>query len=111
MMAHFIEIHFGIAIASTRTYFWVWSAVMVVVGMGWLQLGGTTPATEAVLTTASVTSKASTAASKPIQPSRGKAGSAVPAAKGAKRPVTSTAAAAGARLSRAANGAKWRSMP
>ncbi len=93
MMAHFIEIHFGIAIASTRTYFWVWSAVMVVVGMGWLQLGGTTPAAEAALATASVTTKSSAADSKPTQPSRGKAGSAVPAAKSAKRPVTSSASA------------------
>ena len=39
IIAHFIEIHFGIAIASTRTYFWIWSAVLVVVGMGWLKLG------------------------------------------------------------------------
>ncbi|MEZ4771128.1 MAG: tetratricopeptide repeat protein [Caldilineales bacterium] len=38
VIAHFIEIHFGIAIASTRTYFWIWSAVLVVVGMGWLTL-------------------------------------------------------------------------
>ena len=38
IIAHFIEIHFGIAIAATRTYFWIWSAVLVVVGMGWLQL-------------------------------------------------------------------------
>ena len=38
VIGHFIEIHFGIAIASTRTYFWIWSAVLVVVGMGWLQL-------------------------------------------------------------------------
>lgn len=33
--AHFIEIHFGIAIAATRTYFWVQSALLVVVGMRW----------------------------------------------------------------------------
>ncbi|MEA3459790.1 MAG: tetratricopeptide repeat protein, partial [Chloroflexota bacterium] len=31
-MAHFIEIHFGIAIAATRTYFWVYAALMVVIG-------------------------------------------------------------------------------
>jgi len=37
-VAHFIEIHFGIAIAATRTYFWTLSAVLVVVGMGWLPL-------------------------------------------------------------------------
>jgi tetratricopeptide (TPR) repeat protein len=33
--AHFIEIHFGIAIAASRTYFWVQTALLVVVGMGW----------------------------------------------------------------------------
>ncbi|HIC94083.1 MAG TPA: hypothetical protein EYP09_07525, partial [Anaerolineae bacterium] len=32
LMAHFIEIHFGIAIAATRTYFWTYAALMVVVG-------------------------------------------------------------------------------
>lgn len=33
--AHFIEITFGIAIAATRTYFWVQTALLLVVGMGW----------------------------------------------------------------------------
>lgn len=32
IVAHFVEIHFGIAIASTRTYFWVYAAMMVVIG-------------------------------------------------------------------------------
>lgn len=32
LVAHFIEIHFGIAIAATRTYFWVYAALMVVIG-------------------------------------------------------------------------------
>ena len=32
IVAHFVEIHFGIAIASTRTYFWVFTALMVVIG-------------------------------------------------------------------------------
>ena len=32
LMAHFIEIHFGIAIAATRTYFWTYAALMVVIG-------------------------------------------------------------------------------
>jgi len=32
LVAHFIEIHFGIAIAATRTYFWVYVALMVVIG-------------------------------------------------------------------------------
>ena len=69
MVAHFIEIHFGIAIASTRTYFWVWSAVLVVVGMGWLQLGGATSAMEAA-PAVSVTPKTSPTAPKPVQPPR-----------------------------------------
>jgi cyclophilin family peptidyl-prolyl cis-trans isomerase/tetratricopeptide (TPR) repeat protein/O-antigen ligase len=32
IMAHFVEIQFGIAIAATRTYFWVFAAAMVVIG-------------------------------------------------------------------------------
>jgi tetratricopeptide (TPR) repeat protein len=38
IVAHFVEIHFGIAIAATRTYFWVLAAVLVVVGLEWLPL-------------------------------------------------------------------------
>lgn len=34
--AHFIEIHLGIAIASTRTHFWAFAGMLVVVGMGFL---------------------------------------------------------------------------
>lgn len=33
--AHFFEIHFGIAIAATRTYFWELAALLVVIGMRW----------------------------------------------------------------------------
>jgi tetratricopeptide (TPR) repeat protein len=32
LLAHFVEIHFGIAIAATRTYFWVYTALMVATG-------------------------------------------------------------------------------
>jgi hypothetical protein len=32
VVAHFLEIHFGIAIAATRTYFWLFAAVMVAIG-------------------------------------------------------------------------------
>jgi tetratricopeptide (TPR) repeat protein/O-antigen ligase len=32
ILAHFVEIHFGIAIAATRTYFWVYAGLMVVTG-------------------------------------------------------------------------------
>jgi tetratricopeptide (TPR) repeat protein/O-antigen ligase len=35
--AHYIEIHFGIAIAATRTYFWILTAVLLAVGMRWLE--------------------------------------------------------------------------
>jgi tetratricopeptide (TPR) repeat protein len=33
IVAHFIEIHFGIAIAATRTYFWVYCAMLVITGL------------------------------------------------------------------------------
>jgi cyclophilin family peptidyl-prolyl cis-trans isomerase/tetratricopeptide (TPR) repeat protein len=33
LLAHFVEIHFGIAIASTRYYFWLYTALLVVVGI------------------------------------------------------------------------------
>jgi len=36
IVAHFTEIHFGIAIAATLTHFWILSAVLVVTGLGWL---------------------------------------------------------------------------
>lgn len=34
IVAHFVEIHFGIAIVSTRTYFWFVAALIIVVGTG-----------------------------------------------------------------------------
>lgn len=43
IVAHFVEVHFGIAIAATLTHFWVLAAALVVVGMGWLDRE---PATE-----------------------------------------------------------------
>ncbi|NLD74303.1 MAG: tetratricopeptide repeat protein, partial [Chloroflexi bacterium] len=36
VVAHFVEIHFGIAIAATRTYFWAYAALLVVLGEGLL---------------------------------------------------------------------------
>lgn len=36
-VAHFAEIHLGIAIASTRTTFWALAGALVVVGLGWLR--------------------------------------------------------------------------
>ena len=32
IMAHFIEVHFGIAIAATRTYFWLYAGLICVIG-------------------------------------------------------------------------------
>ncbi|MEM7129621.1 MAG: hypothetical protein AAF702_25030 [Chloroflexota bacterium] len=37
IVAHFVEIHFGIAIAATRTYFWIETAMLLCLGMRWLQ--------------------------------------------------------------------------
>jgi tetratricopeptide (TPR) repeat protein/O-antigen ligase len=34
VVAHFVEIHFGIAIAVTRTYFWAYAALIVLLGQG-----------------------------------------------------------------------------
>jgi tetratricopeptide (TPR) repeat protein len=36
IVAHFVEIHFGIAIVSTMTLFWTLAGLMVAVGMGWV---------------------------------------------------------------------------
>jgi len=32
VLAHFVEIHFGIAIGATRTYFWAYAGLLVVIG-------------------------------------------------------------------------------
>ena len=37
VIAHFVEIHTGIAIAATRSHFWILTAVMVVIGAGLLR--------------------------------------------------------------------------
>lgn len=37
IVAHFVEVHFGIAIASTLTHFWAFAGLLVVVGMGWVE--------------------------------------------------------------------------
>ncbi len=36
ILAHFVEIHFGIAIAATRTHFWAYAALLVILGAGLL---------------------------------------------------------------------------
>ncbi|MBW7884962.1 MAG: O-antigen ligase family protein [Caldilineaceae bacterium] len=38
IIAHFLEIHLGIAIAATRTHFWIFTAVLMLVGMNQVQL-------------------------------------------------------------------------
>jgi tetratricopeptide (TPR) repeat protein/O-antigen ligase len=35
LIAHFVEIQFGIAITATRTYFWLYAALVVIVGYYW----------------------------------------------------------------------------
>jgi tetratricopeptide (TPR) repeat protein len=46
IVAHFIEIHFGIAIAATRTYFWLYCGLMVVIGLSLWESFGTEAGTE-----------------------------------------------------------------
>ncbi|MCU0519116.1 MAG: O-antigen ligase family protein [Anaerolineae bacterium] len=36
VIAHFVEMNFGIAIASTRTTFWAYAALLVVLGLQWV---------------------------------------------------------------------------
>ncbi len=55
VLAHYIEIHFGIAIASTRTMFWVFAGCMVVIGSGWLQVEDAAPAPAVALPRAPAT--------------------------------------------------------
>jgi O-antigen ligase len=50
IVAHFTEIHFGIAIVSTRTYFWVFLGAMLVLGWVWPQMGEAKPVAEAAPT-------------------------------------------------------------
>ena len=37
IVAHFVELHVGIAIVATMTHFWTLAGVLVVVGMGWVR--------------------------------------------------------------------------
>ncbi len=36
LIGHFFEIHFGIAIVATRTYFWFYAALLLLIGMNYL---------------------------------------------------------------------------
>ncbi|MBN1401758.1 MAG: tetratricopeptide repeat protein [Anaerolineae bacterium] len=48
IVAHFVEIHFGIAIAATRTYFWTYAALLVALGQGWVEAPGILASEESV---------------------------------------------------------------
>lgn len=89
LIAHFIEIHFGIAIAATRTYFWIWSAVLAALGMNWLQLDA--PQLEQAAAPAAErkapASAARPAAGKGSQPAKGKRPAAATAPAGRERGV------------------------
>jgi len=37
IVAHFVEIQFGIAITATRTYFWLYAALLAIIGHRWQQ--------------------------------------------------------------------------
>ena len=39
IVAHFVEIHFGIAVAATRSYFWAYVGLLVIVGQRWVPVG------------------------------------------------------------------------
>ncbi len=69
VVAHFVEIHLGIAIAATRTYFYVLIAALVAIGLGQLPIA--TPATEAAPTIIPAASSTRAASSKrrPARPS------------------------------------------
>ncbi len=47
IVAHFVEIQFGIAITATRTYFWLYAALVAIIGRYWQE----EPAPEAVAET------------------------------------------------------------
>lgn len=95
VIAHFVEIHFGIAIASTLTTFWTLAGVLTAVGLGWVSLTAdapepTPPAEAAVAVAASASSRRPTVALKPASgrgKARGKAQPGKPAASAARRPA------------------------
>jgi tetratricopeptide (TPR) repeat protein len=76
IVAHFVEVHFGIAIASTLTLFWILAGVLVVVGMGWVEDEVEAEAKAEVeagaIKTQPVGAKASTVAAASARPKTGK---------------------------------------
>lgn len=68
IVAHFVEIHFGIAIVSTRTYFFILAAALVTIGSGQLRLNETSasvPAAAAVAVTKGSQAKSSAGKRRP----------------------------------------------
>lgn len=65
IVAHFVEVHFGIAIVSTMTYLWALMAVLVVVGMRWDAEGEEVPAASASTPAASTGPQQNEAADAP----------------------------------------------
>lgn len=85
IVAHYLEIHFGIAIAATRTHFWVFTAVLMLIGMrlaavlpNELVMAAPAPAAETTPPVANV--------------KRGKAGKGAPTTLGRRPRMTSGAA-------------------
>lgn len=81
VVAHFVEIHFGISIGATRTYFWVLTGLLVAVGMRWAQ-----PQFMAAWQDQSATTDGEDAAA---------ASNAVPAPQGKRKPTARQSAARG----------------
>lgn len=52
VVAHLVEIHVGIGVTSTRLYFWLVAALLLIVGRGWFAPETTVPANGARPTTA-----------------------------------------------------------
>ncbi len=75
IIAHFVEIHFGIAIASTLTTFWTLAGVLVVTGMGWIREAEEQPETVLAAAAALPREEASVSAkgSRPAGPAPGPA--------------------------------------
>lgn len=59
IVAHFVEVHFGIAIVSTLTHFWALTGVLVAVGMGWVRAESAAPAALEAMTAPARTAPAS----------------------------------------------------
>lgn len=62
MLAHFVEINFGIAIAATRTTFWAFAGMLVVLGLQWVPGLEETSSTTIETTASTAPSKANAAA-------------------------------------------------